>query len=71
MKKLMSTVVVGVFELMSGADSGMNAVFCGGVLVGADAGGSSVSCAGSGTLGCWCCCCLFAVVRFFVDDGML
>jgi hypothetical protein len=72
MKKLKSKVAMGIFELIDCADSEMNAVFCEGVLVvGADAGGSGVSHAGSGMLGCWCCCCIFAVVRFFVDDGML
>jgi uncharacterized lipoprotein NlpE involved in copper resistance len=49
MKKLKSKVATVVFELIGCADSEMNAVFCEGVLVvGADAGGSSVSCAGSG-----------------------
>jgi len=54
MKKLKSKVATGMFELIGCADSEMNAVFCEGVLVvGADAGGSGVSRAGSGTLSCW------------------
>ena len=70
MKKLKSKVVTGMFELIDCANSEMNAVFCKGVLVvGADAGGSSVSCAGSRTLGCWCCCCFFTMVHFLVDDS--
>ena len=71
MKKLKSKVVAGVFELIGCAE--MDAVFCKGVLVvGADAGGSSVSKshAGSGMLSCWCCW-IFAVGCFFVNDGML
>ena len=49
----------------------MNAVFCEGVLVGADAGGSSVSCAGSRMLSCWSYCCFFTIVCFFVKDSMV
>ena len=73
MKNLKSKVATVVFELIGCADSEMNAVFCEGVLVvGADAGGSCVSQshAGSRTLGCWCCC-VSAVGRFFVEDGMV
>jgi len=70
MKKLKSKVATGVFELIGCAK--VDVVFCEGVLVmGADAGGSGVSHAGSGTLSCWCCCCFFAMVCFFVDDGMV
>jgi len=69
MKKLKSKVVMGVFELIGCAV--VNAVFCEGVLVmGADAGGSGVSHAGSGTFSCWCWGCIFAVVRFFINDGI-
>jgi len=62
-KKLKLKVATGVFELIGCAE--VDAVFCEGVLVmGADAGGS-------GMLGCCCCGCFFATVRFLVDDGML